>query len=153
VASPIDQTPTLAGFQDFITNVMQIDSTNLPPDSVIIPIAFQLALDIVNQTLQRVNCDIYTFAVYNLAASNLINWAHDIPNGTYFANLRAKWKIDAFAAGVLTSSSDQSTSSTLLNPEQMKELTMMNLQQLKDSYGRTYLGFAQIVGTQLFGIT
>ncbi len=70
----------------------------------------------------------------------------------FFLGLRKNWNISGFVAGVVTSSSDESTSETLLNPEFMKGLTLGNLQNLKTPYGRQYLSFAMDYGT-LWGLS
>ncbi len=69
-----------------------------------------------------------------------------IASEIYFSSLRRAWNITGFTAGVITASSDETTSETLLTPEFMKNLTMGNLQNLKTPYGRTYLAIAQDYG-------
>ena len=157
--------PTVAGFQTFITNVMQIPVLALPLNSPIITYAFNTALMVVNQSLQAAGCpsgsqwSIYTLAVYNLSGSNLVNWAPDQPGYTYFADLRKSYGItnsagiSNFAPGVVASTSDNGTSTSLLNPEFLKGLTLANLQQIKDPWGRQYLMFAQDYGPGPWGIS
>ena len=88
--------PTLAGFQSFITDVMGINPLNLPTDSPVITYAFNVGLGIVNPALWAAGIPnsnppttIYALAVYNLAADNLVNFAQDQPQRTYFRDLRA----------------------------------------------------------------
>lgn len=69
----------------------------------------------------------------------------------YFAGLRASFNLNAPAVGVVTASSDEATSTTLINPEQLKMLTLMDMRRLKTPFGREYLEWAQSYGTQLFG--
>ena len=134
--------------------------------SPVIAIAFQVALEIVNPALALVGAPyiypqpggvpaqsmLYTFAVYNLAGSNLINYAQDTPPSTYFTDLRATLKIGNFVPGVISSSSDEGTSQSLLNPEVMKNLLFADLVYLKDPYGRQYLAIAARFGS-LWGFT
>ena len=61
-------------------------------------------------------------------------------------------KLDKPSVGVVAASSDESTSTNLLNPEQMKYFTLRDLQMLKTPYGREYLGIAQSVGP-IWGVT
>ena len=122
-------------------------------EAPIIASSLAVALDIVNITLAQASSFIYTLAVYNLATDRLINYAIDLPGQNYFASLRKEWNLTAPIAGVATSGSDQSTSSAWLNPEQLKTLTLANLQQMRTPYGLQYLGFAQSYGQTLWGLT
>jgi len=124
----------------------------LPGDSMFISLTYDAALAIVNEYLAVGNPMIYTLAVYNLGADMLVNWAPDEAGSTYFATLRASYGTFAFAPGVVTSSSDGGTSTSIANPDSMKEFTLANLQNLKTPYGRQYLAFAQSFG-QLWGLT
>jgi hypothetical protein len=160
--------PTLAGFLSFIRNGMGITTTVLPDNSVWITYAFNVAMALVNQALSAVVVDpvtgdtIYSLAVYNLAASNLLNYAQDLtgaanvagsdPPAPFFQYTRSKWNISSFVSGVVQSTSDEGTSMSLVVPEQLQQLTLANLQQLKDPFGRQYLAFAQDYGT-LWGLS
>jgi hypothetical protein len=145
--------PTLTGFLAFISGVMGINPLYLPTDAPVIGYAFQVALALVNQSLCCVPGNIYALAVYNLAGSQVINFAPDQPGRTYFADLRKTLGISTFTAGVVSSTSDQGTSTALLNPEFMKGLTMQNLQNMKDPYGRQYIAFAQDYGPTVWGLS
>jgi len=151
IASNTSNTLTLS--TAFNTAVATGDTYIVMPD--IVQTTLSVALDIVNPYLACASSQIYVLAVYNLAADRLINYANDdqfVANQSYFEDLRAKLKISSFTPGVVTSSSDESTSVGLLNPEALKMLTLNDLQTLKTSYGRTYMGYAQAYGT-LWGLT
>lgn len=166
--SPGGPPPTLTGFVAFIRSSMGITTTVLPDGSFWITAAYNVAIGIVNRALSAVCIDpctgmtIYALAVYNLAASNLLNFAQDLPGAAivpgsdpaapFFAYTRAKWNMTSFVSGVVSSTSDEGTSMSLVVPEQLAQLTIANLQQLKDPYGRVYLGFAQDYGT-LWGLS
>lgn len=122
-------------------------------EAVAIQVSFDVALEVVNITLSQATSQLYVLAVYNLATDRLINYAVDLPGQDYFANLRSQWNLNAPVAGVATSGSDQSTSSSWLNPEQLKTLTLANLQQMRTPFGLSYLGFAQSYGQTLWGLT
>jgi hypothetical protein len=160
--------PTLATFLAFVRNVMRIDAKKLPDASPWLPIAFANALAIVNPSLAAISIPqadaagvalntggltIYSEAVYNLAAHNLIEYAQDQPGFGYFKALRKKLNIAGFVSGVVQSSGDEGTSVSLVVQEAAKAFTLMNLQQLKTPYGRTYLGLAQGYGPTTWGIT
>ena len=154
--------PTLAGFQGFLYGVMKIDPLYLPSTEPVIGYAYQVALGIVNPALQSVpipspsggpGTTVYALAVYNLAGSNVVQFAQDQTGRNYFLKLRADLGIDKFAPGVVASTSDQSTASALLNPEFMKTLTLQNLQNLRDPWGRQYLAFAMSAGPTIWGLS
>jgi len=140
--------PTLTGFQTFITEIMGIPATSLPPTSPVIGFAFAVALETVLVIIQTVSPLSYNTAVYNLAADLLINYAPDtLETPTYFSGLREKFKIGNFSAGVITNASDEATSAGIEVIEGMKNLTLDQLQNLKTPYGRNYLGIAMKYGT------
>lgn len=70
----------------------------------------------------------------------------------YFQALRKSWNISGFVPGVISASSDESTSESLVVPEAFKNLMLSDLQNLKTPYGRQYLEFAQMTGT-LWGVS
>lgn len=166
--------PTIAGFLVFVRNVMGIDMTILPDNSATIPFALAVAQAIVNPALRAVcvpaqppgsgtQTTIYVLAVYNLAGDNLINFAQDLPGADpvqgsqpptpFFAWQRQQLNINGFVSGVISSSSDEGTSQSLVVMEAAKNFTIANLQNLKTIYGRTYLGYAQSYGQSAWGIT
>lgn len=144
--------PTLAGFQWFITSIMGINSLVLPTNSPVIAYVYGLATSTVNTQLAAVGGDIYSQAVYNLAGDFLINYAQDQPGQTFFADTRATFHVNDFVSGVVTSAGDSSTSDSLEVPEQFKNFTLADLQNLKTPWGRTYLALAQKVGN-LWGVS
>lgn len=154
--------PTLAGFLEFIRNVMQITTTVLPDSSPVIPVAFSVACQLANPQMAQASGELYTLAVYNLAGSNLLRFGQDLPGAAnvpgsnpalpFFAFTRQQLGINSFVAGVIQSTSDESTSESILTPEVMKNLQFGDLQYLKDPFGRNYLVFASQVGS-LWGLS
>lgn len=145
--------PTLAGFSEFVYSTMGIDPLNLPTNSPVIGMAYDISLAIVNTDLAVLAGSLYALAVYNLAGSILLNTAPDQAGRTYFFDLRKSLDLTKWQAGLVSSTSDSSTSTSLLNPEFMQTLTLANLQQLKDPYGRAYLALAQLAGSSIYGIS
>jgi len=131
---------------------MGVPMSALPDDSPAIGYAYEVAIAIVSQQLNLANPLIYTLAVYNLGGDNLINWAPDVPPSTYFADLRTKFGCLSFVAGTISSASDEGTSESIDVVENLKNLTLSDLQSLKTPYGRQYLAFAMRIGT-LWGLT
>lgn len=165
----IASTPSLADFTaSFVTGQMGVPVA--AQNATAIGNAYQVAIATVNLQLACIQSPIYTLAVYNLAASFLVNFAQDptpLPTGyptlpstnpqspaplPYWTGLRAQWRINDFTAGVVNSSSDEGTSVSLTVPEAFQNLTIGDLQRLKDVYGRTYLAIAQDAGT-LWGLS
>ena len=157
--------PTLAGFQSFIQNVMNVQPQYLPPSSPVIGFALAVALNIVNPQLQWLPTycgppisgvpavSMYTLAVYNLAADNLVNFAQDQPGCDYFNDLRNKFNTYGFVSGVIQSGGDEGTNESMVIMDAAKQFTMANLQQLKTPWGRQYMAFAQSYGPTTWGIS
>ena len=154
--------PSLGGFITFVQNVMGIPASSGfdPTSAPQVTWAYDYAIQFVNPHLQNVPgvigaWDMYSFAVYNLAADFLINIAPD-PNPSviyqndlpYWTWLRKMYGVLNFVPGVVSSSSDEGTSTSFDVPEQLKNLTLSNLQNLKTPYGRQYLGIAGSWGSQ-----
>jgi hypothetical protein len=160
--------PTLNGYiawlqaQGFTTNILPTNSPN-------ITYSYNIALQLVNKQIKLASgCSnsaistysIYALCVFNLALSNLIQWQQDNPEAeppppnadTFWFDLREKWKIDSFTPGIVQSSGDEGSNVSWQVQEQLKSLTIANLQNLKDPWGRWYLGQAQAVGT-LWGLS
>jgi hypothetical protein len=72
---------------------------------------------------------------------------------TFFTAARSKLRIDQFVPGMVTSTSDVSTSVGLANPDFMRGLTIENLQLMKTAYGRAYLSIAQKLGPTVWGLS
>lgn len=146
---------TLAGFTAFLRNIVGITTLNLPDCSPVIPFAYEISIATVNLAIRQASCIIYDTAVYNLATDTLINYAPDQVGQSppkFFEDLRESYSINAFVAGVISSTSDQATGETMLVPDFFKGLTFSDLAELKTPYGRAYLAIAQKYGT-LWGLT
>lgn len=154
--------PTLAGFLTFIREVMGISTANLPDSSYVIQFSFAVSMMIVNQDLQGVTSpyinanaypSYYALCVYNLGGDRIINYAPDPPGSTYFTDLRAKFNVYTFNAGVVSSTNDESTGGSFEVLDVFKNLTISQLQNLSTPWGREYLGLAQAAGPTIWGIS
>lgn len=144
--------PNVSDYTVFLRN-WGITTQYLPDNSSWIQTTFNIAMDVVTETLNAVAPDIYTLAVYNLAADRLLNFAPDQTNQNYFTQKRASYNLLTSVPGIVGGASDQGTSVPLLNPDQMKQFTLLDLQTLKTPFGRTYMGFAQMYGQSLWGLS
>lgn len=143
---------------------MGITTTQLPDASIWFTYAFCAAKEIVNAAILDASPRLYLLAVYNLAGSNLLNYAQD-PTGApvyktidgvaykFFEYTRRSYNMLGFVSGVISAAADETTSESMVVPDAFKEFTVANLQQLKDPYGRAYLGIAQDYGPSAWGLT
>lgn len=156
--------PSRISEADFLTFVrgLGMNSTVLPDDSPSIHDAYCVAVALVNLQLAAAAYTLYRLAVYNLGADNLINYANDVqppaayvpppplknPDGlSFFAFYRNLWKIYDFTPGVVQSTGDEGTNTSLVVQKAAENFTLDDLQHLKTPYGRRYLQIAQKVGT------
>jgi hypothetical protein len=145
--------PTLAGFLEFVRTVMGISSSVLPDNSPYLAISFNVSKEIVNPTIQQASPLLYQSAVYNLAGDSLLNFAQDQAGKTFFADARAKFTLLDFTPGVVQSTGDEGTNTSLIVQKAAEEFTLANLQQLKTPYGRAYLQIAQSYGPNIWGVS
>jgi hypothetical protein len=155
--------PTFAGFVAWFPAITGIPLTVIPADSQWLAWGYGTSINTVNPQIAQVPGPFYLQAVYNLAADWVLNWAPDpdppVPYPTknrynlpYMAFLRKQWNLGGFTPGVVQSTADESTSESLVVPEQLKGLTIDQLGNLKTPYGRAYLGIAQKAGN-IWGIS
>lgn len=158
---PITVKPTLAGFSVWIYSVLGVPAEYLPSDSLFIKYAYNTATAIVNPYFQCTPGPIYLQMVYNLAAHWLVMWTPDVPGEVYkivgevpygyFAFIRKQNNMLGFTTGIVSASSDEGTSVSMVVPKQAENLTISQLALTTTPWGRTYLGYAQDFG-QNWGI-
>lgn len=144
--------PNTTDLYTFLTTVAGIPTAALPSTSAYIAWALSYSEEQTLLVLRAIGQDYYCFAVYLLATSFLINWCPDQPGQTFFVELRKSWNISGFVGGIVSSTADQGTSESMDMPDFIKGLTLMNLQQLRDPFGRQYLSMTQEVGN-VWGIS
>jgi|ERR1700733_470981 len=148
--------PTKPNTTDYLTFLRQgvgIPDADLPDDSMWVPVTLNIAIGQVSLQLACLNTPIYPLACYNLAADRLINYAIDLPQRSYFTDLRKSLGVTSFAAGLVSSSGDAGTSQSLEVIEAAKKMTLTDLQLAKTPYGRAYMGIAQSYGPTIWGLT
>jgi len=152
--------PTVEGFKFFVENTMQVPTGSMPDDTTL-QIAYDQALNLAYWGLQSVPSQpttpsIYAFAVYNLGCAFLLQFAQDDPTAqppsTYWSDLRTKLGINSFSFGLINSAHDQGTSMAQYIPEQIRNMTLMDLQLAKSPWGMAYLMIAGQWGT-IWGLT
>jgi len=152
MADPIVSPPSLNGFITWAQNVMGIPTSAMPQNDPGWNYAYVVALDIVPTDFAATIPDIYTLTVYNWAGSQVLQFQQDQPGQTYFATLRAQFGINNFVAGVINSAGDVSTNEALSVGHGLRDLSLLDLQRIKDPYGRVALSYMQQLGT-LWGLS
>ena len=143
--------PTLQGYITFLRNIVGISTTILPDNSPVIEWSYNFSTNTCTELLALVPNTpgnfLYITAVYNLATDTLLTNAHDQTGQTFFSEYQQKYQLRAFVPGVISSASDESTSSSMVVPKAAEGFTIQNLQNLKTPYGREYLAIVQSVGS------
>jgi hypothetical protein len=147
--------PTFAGFQWFVTNIMAVPTGSIPPSDWL-QVTYDEAVNLTYWALgtvpsQPTTPSIYAFAVYNLGCALLLEFAQDDqttqPPSTFWTTLRQQLNMNAFSMGIITSAADQGTAETMYVPDQLRNMTLMDLQLAKSPWGRKYLMIAGQWGT------
>ncbi|WES88781.1 hypothetical protein [Dickeya fangzhongdai] len=141
-------TTSISGFIEFVRTDMGVTAAQVPDGSSSFSLAYGGAVEWVNPDIEIVMSQFYAIAVYNLAASFLINYGTE----QVFSDTRESLKLNDFTAGVIAGASDNATSAQRLVPDFFKDLSLADLQMLKDPWGRRYLMIAQQFGS-LWGLS
>ena len=142
---------SLSGFTDFV-RAEGVSITVLPDDSLYLSTAYDIASSIVNTDINLISSIIYDLSVYNLGMDNLINFAQDVTGQTYWADIRKQFNVNSFVAGVIKESNDETTGQTIETPEYFKQMSLINLQNLKTPYGRVYMQYSMQYGGVFCGV-
>jgi hypothetical protein len=174
--------PSLGGFINFIYTNMNVPTAVLQSNDPIINEAYNYSLNIVNINMLGLPQpifpspypvpafptanpypSIYAIAVYNLAGDYLVNYKIDDigtpdiagtnPPLKFWAYTRTIYKIDSFIPGVVASTSDNGSSTSLHVLEMFDRMNLMDLQTLKTPWGRRYMQLASQMGPNDWGIS
>lgn len=144
--------PTFEGFKDFVYNSMVVPPAALPDTSPYLLLAYNVALETVNESFACFGPNIYTLMVYNFGGDFLVNYTPDQPGQTYFKDLREALGLNKFVPGLISESHDEATGQSWMIPDIFKEMNLSELELLKTPWGRFYLSQAQKYG-RLWGIS
>ncbi|WP_321868612.1 hypothetical protein [Paraburkholderia tropica] len=153
-----DASPTVQTWlTEFLYNVAGFPQDSLPPTSSLVLTAQRWGYGMVPGEFPWVfpSPDIYQLAVNCAAASFLINFAPDVPtaaNPTFFNDLRKQYGLFSSQVGLLSSTSDEGTSSSYQLSDWTKNANMQDLTWMKDPFGRQLLGLLQQFGS-LWGLS
>lgn len=160
-------TPNLTDFQSYLTNTVVIPASawpsNLIANSPYPQYALNRAIALVPCYSGAVDGITYTLAVYNCATAALFLITPNTQPSTYFSDARQSgvstnfpnggFNLNAPPVGMVIGSSDEGTSSTLVQPEWAKNLTITQIVFTKTPWGQQYLGYLQEAGSVIVGVT
>ena len=147
-----DTTPTLAGFLTFCRTVVGIPIAAMPDADPGFATALAFAQEWIPDQIATYSPTLSTSAVYNWAASSIIQFQPDITGQVYFQGLRTSFGATNFVPGVITTASNEATSDSVTAGKGLQNLQLIDLQRAKDPYGRQALAILQSLGT-LWGLT
>jgi hypothetical protein len=148
----METTPTLLGFITFCRQIVGIPQVVMGDEDPAFPTALQYAQLWIPTELQLFAPELYVAAVYNWAASYLIQFKQDPTGQVFFTNARSAFGITNFVPGVINSAHNEATSQTMTIGKGLQNMTLTDLQRVKDPYGRSALAILQDLGT-LWGLT
>jgi len=148
-----DVTPTIAGFTTFCRNVAGINSTVMPDNDPGFLDAFTFAQAWAPCELICMSGLLYTACVYNMGVSLILSYQPDQAGQTFFKDLRAAYKINNFVPGVVSSTADQATSTTLTVGTQLSNLSLLDLQFMADPFGRKAIAICGELGPSAWGLS
>lgn len=137
--------PNIGDFMLFLQDSMEIPPSAIPASNTWPQYALNRALNLV-LSIPTVSALEYTLAVYNCAGHIFLRITPDNPNICYLKEVRAQFALLKFVAGVIESTSDESTSSSAAVPEGLRNLTVGDLNFILTPWGREYLSFQQDFG-------
>ena len=147
--------PNLADFQVFLGSVVQIPAAALPASSPWPAVALAQAIELV--LCPPTGGLSYTLAVYNCATHLTLLITPDQPGQTWFANARSNsstgFSLNAPPTGIVVSTSDETTSTTVVAPTWAAGLTATQLGFFRTPWGREYLGWQQTYGPNIVGLS
>jgi len=148
----MDTTPTLSGFVNFCRNVVGISVIEMPDGDAGFLNSYTVALEWIPINISDYSPTLYTLAVYNWGASLLIQFQQDQVGQVFFTNARSSFGVNNFMAGVINYASNDATNQSMTVGKGLSNMTLTDLQRVKDPYGRQALAILQDLGT-LWGMT
>ena len=144
--------PNAADFYTFVTN-QGVPTADLPSTSDYLTWALAYAENTALVSPPGMPAIVYVLAVYNLGTHHLLKVAQDLAGQTFFTTSRQQFGMLTFTAGPVVSSSDVTTSESLLSADWMANMPLQALGLLKTPYGIAYLEYAQMYGSNIVGVS
>ena len=158
-------TPNLPDFLAFLATSVQIPAAALPPSSAFPGYALEQAIALVLCPPAGLAAPVmYSLACYNCATHLLFLITPDQPGQTYFQGMRSSaptttgstgggFGLNAPSTGIVVTTFDQGTGSTVTAPEWAQNMTIDQLGYFKTPWGREYLAWQQKYGSTIWGLT
>ena len=143
-----DTTPTLAGFVTFCRNVAGITTTVMPDDDPGFDLAFSIAQEWIPLVLNCISPTIFTNATYCWGVSVLLQFQQDQSGQNFFDTMRSRYGSNNLVPGVISSTADESTSTSLTVGRALSDLSLEDLQRVKDPFGRQAISYLMELGPQ-----
>lgn len=146
--------PSLQAFTAWIYGVMGVPLSALPEDSMVIPLVYEETREWLAPLSPYFSESPATWRVlfFNLGGHFLIGQAPDVEGSYFFEGKREEFNFYNTTAGVVSSTSDESTSVSMVVSPAMANLTLGNLEMMKDPYGKKALSILMELGP-LWGIS
>lgn len=141
-----DTTPTLVGFTAFCRNVAGITEAVMPNDDPGFQIAFDVGVAWIPCVLNQISPAIYTYTVYQWGVSWLLQWQNDQDGQDFFTTMRSRYGVNNLVAGVISSTADEATSTSLTVGRALSDLDLVSLQEIKNPYGRAAVATLMSLG-------
>lgn len=146
-------TVTRAGYLRYLRDSVGIPESALPDNSTAIDQTLCAGLEYIRTGMGLEHAPIiFVRTAYNMATSLLLNYAEDEAGSKYFANMRKNLGLNDLSTGLMQSAADQGTAGTQQISQRMQNLSLADLQMLKDPYGRQVLSVLMQLG-DLWGYT
>lgn len=134
-------------YLQFLRGSVGVPVDALPDDSVFITLSYEIGIALTPCGFACASSTLYELMVYSCASSFLLNNTPDQPAQTYFSDLREKYGLLDSFNGIITAAGDQGTNAAAVVPDWVKRATLQELQWMKDPFGRQFLGFLQMAGS------
>lgn len=147
-----ETTPTLEGFTAFCRDVAGIDENAMPDGNAGFQIALNVGVAWIPLVLKQIDCTIYTYTVYQWGVSWLLQWQSDQEGETFFQDMRSRYGVNNLVPGVISSTSDESTATSLTVGKALSDLDLVSLQEIKNPFGRAAVATLMSLGP-IWGLT
>lgn len=147
-----DTTPTLDGFTTFCRTIAGITTDVMPDGDPGFDRAFSIAQGMVPCEMNLLDSTIFTDCTYCWGVSVLVQFQQDQPGETFFADMRSAYGVNNLVPGVISSTADEATSTSLTVGRSLSNLSLTDLQRIKDPFGRQAIAYLMDLGTS-WGLT
>lgn len=147
-----DTTPTLAGFEAYCRDPAGINTTVMPVNDPGFALWYAIALEWIPLELCQISPLLYTYCVYDWGVSVTLQFQQDQAGQTFFRDMRNDFGVYNLVAGAISADADEATSVTMTLGKSMSNLSLQDLQRVKDPFGRNAIATLMSLGS-LWGLT